>query len=233
MADRRGACRIRKRDSQYRRHRSLIGDVAYGLDRIHLREPTSFAARCLDLELSRQSRHDTRRTAFRNRYRLPSFQEQQVHADGRVARRHFLSLFLVHGPIMIAVASTLKALDVNLGFGGMSAVLLGSSILAAQLVFIIVERPVMRIRRALANAPRRSAKAIGAMIGDCRSVAAATRATCAGWSTGRDLRPARTGAADAGGASDDRSGDALERHRPRLYYRLLQRHSRETAGTAA
>jgi peptidoglycan/LPS O-acetylase OafA/YrhL len=94
-------------------------------------------------------------------------------------------LFLVHGPIMIAVASTLKVLDVNLGFGGMSAVLLGSSILAAQLVFIIVERPVMRIRRALANAPRRSAKAIGAMIGDCRSVAAATRATCAGWSTGR------------------------------------------------
>ena len=52
--------------------------------------------------------------------------------------------------------------------------------------------------------------------------------------TGRDLRPARTGAADAGGASDARSRDALKRrcrHRPRLHYRLLPIHSRETAGS--
>ena len=64
----------------------------------------------------------------------------------------------------------------------------------------------------------------------------ATRATCAGWSTGRDLWPARTGAADAGGESDDRSRDALKRrrrHRPRLHYRLSQHHSRETAEDAS
>ena len=44
--------------------------------------------------------------------------------------------------------------------------------------------------------------------------------------------PPGTGAADAGGASDDRSRDALERrrrYRARLHYRLLQHHSREMA----
>ena len=61
-------------------------------------------------------------------------------------------------------------------------------------------------------------------------------AICAGWSTVRDLRPVRPGAANAGDASDDCNRDALEhrrRHRPRFYYRHSQNHSRETAETPA
>jgi peptidoglycan/LPS O-acetylase OafA/YrhL len=84
-------------------------------------------------------------------------------------------LFLVHGPVMIAVASTLKALNVSLSFGTMAAVLLGSSILAAQVVFALVERPVMRMRRSLAKTLPKSAKDIGAMIGDGASINAVAR----------------------------------------------------------
>jgi peptidoglycan/LPS O-acetylase OafA/YrhL len=60
-------------------------------------------------------------------------------------------VFLIHGPIMMAVASALKASGAVFDFGEMLLILLGSAILAAQLVFVFVERPVMRLRKRLSR----------------------------------------------------------------------------------
>jgi hypothetical protein len=57
----------------------------------------------------------------------------------------------------------------------MAAVLLGSSIPAAQILFALVERPVMRIRHSLAKALPRSSTEIGAMIGGGANINAVAR----------------------------------------------------------
>lgn len=61
-------------------------------------------------------------------------------------------LFLAHGPVMMGVASALKATGTTFSFITMFAILMGSSILVAQAVLVFVERPVMRMRRRVSAA---------------------------------------------------------------------------------
>jgi peptidoglycan/LPS O-acetylase OafA/YrhL len=64
-------------------------------------------------------------------------------------------LFLVHGPVLIAVGSLLKLSGIApVSFGMMTAILMGSVIASAHLVLVLLERPVMRIRRLVMNPSR-------------------------------------------------------------------------------
>jgi peptidoglycan/LPS O-acetylase OafA/YrhL len=57
-------------------------------------------------------------------------------------------LFLVHGPILIAVGSALKASGLVLPFGALAAACFGCSVLVAHAVYVLIERPILRKRAA-------------------------------------------------------------------------------------
>jgi len=58
-------------------------------------------------------------------------------------------LFLAHGPTIIAVGSTIKAMKIPMNFGPLCLLLMASSIVVAQIILVAVDRPVMFWRRRL------------------------------------------------------------------------------------
>ena len=62
-------------------------------------------------------------------------------------------LFLVHIPIVMATGSAIKASGVTLSYFAIMAVYFASSILVAQGVLVLVERPVMRMRYGISIRP--------------------------------------------------------------------------------
>jgi peptidoglycan/LPS O-acetylase OafA/YrhL len=58
-------------------------------------------------------------------------------------------LFLVHGPVLLATGSALKASGIVLPFFGLVAVCFSCSLIVAQAVYMLVERPVLGMRKAI------------------------------------------------------------------------------------
>jgi peptidoglycan/LPS O-acetylase OafA/YrhL len=58
-------------------------------------------------------------------------------------------LFLAHGPVIIFVGSVAKAAGLTASYGILLSLLLGSSLVVAQVIVIFVERPIMSWRRHL------------------------------------------------------------------------------------
>jgi peptidoglycan/LPS O-acetylase OafA/YrhL len=58
-------------------------------------------------------------------------------------------LFLCHGPVIVFVAFVLREFDLHPNFAVCAMLMVGLSIAVAQAVLVLVERPVLRWRKAL------------------------------------------------------------------------------------
>ncbi|QWG25089.1 acyltransferase [Bradyrhizobium sediminis] len=57
-------------------------------------------------------------------------------------------LFLSHGPVLVAAGSAMKAINVHTNYGVAFCLLMTISLASAQVIVVLIERPVMRLRRA-------------------------------------------------------------------------------------
>jgi peptidoglycan/LPS O-acetylase OafA/YrhL len=72
----------------------------------------------------------------------------KLHLDSWLGNISY-PLFLVHGPILLATGSTLKASGIVLPYFVLVAVCFGCSLIVAEGVYVLVERPVLRMRKTM------------------------------------------------------------------------------------